>query len=139
MEGAPLSYVIRKDDAAITNATELAALKTNHERLIKGAEMSGTVYETDNGKVFSFIKGLALNSQVYSFLHPFEATHDGRGALKTLDKHFQGDTKIGRSKDKAYAAIKAVTYTGETQNWGYEDYTTLHADNHQILFEAGEP
>eukprot|EP00957_Ditylum_brightwellii_P041978 3178792-Ditylum_brightwellii.AAC.1 len=50
MDGAPLSYVIRKDDAAITNTTKLSALKTNHERLIKGAGMSGTSYETDNGK-----------------------------------------------------------------------------------------
>eukprot|EP00957_Ditylum_brightwellii_P062857 4768952-Ditylum_brightwellii.AAC.1 len=63
MEGAPLSYVIRKDDAAMTNTSELAALKTNHERLIKGAEMSVTAYETDNENVFSFIKGLVLNSQ----------------------------------------------------------------------------
>eukprot|EP00957_Ditylum_brightwellii_P125674 9579778-Ditylum_brightwellii.AAC.1 len=63
MEGAPLSYVIKKDDAAITNMAELAVLKINHERLIKGAEMSGTAYETDNGNVFSFIKGLILNSQ----------------------------------------------------------------------------
>ena len=80
--------------------------------------MSGTAYETDNGKVFSFIKGLVLNSQVYSFLHPFEVTRDGRGAMKALDKHFQGDTRIGRSKDEAYAAIKAASYTGETRNWG---------------------
>eukprot|EP00957_Ditylum_brightwellii_P165360 12590216-Ditylum_brightwellii.AAC.1 len=100
MEGAPLSYVIRKDDASITNMTKLAVLKTSHERLIKGSEMSGTAYETDNGK---------------------------------------GDTRIGRSKDEAYAAIKATTYTWETQNWGYEDYMTLHADNHWILSEAGEP
>eukprot|EP00957_Ditylum_brightwellii_P097688 7440549-Ditylum_brightwellii.AAC.2 len=50
MKGAPLSYAIRKDDATITNTTELVAPKINHERLIKGAEMSGTAYETDNGK-----------------------------------------------------------------------------------------
>eukprot|EP00957_Ditylum_brightwellii_P203940 15336854-Ditylum_brightwellii.AAC.1 len=49
MEGAPLSYVIRKDDAATAHTTELTALKTNHDRLIKGSEMSGTPYETDNG------------------------------------------------------------------------------------------
>eukprot|EP00957_Ditylum_brightwellii_P060931 4625617-Ditylum_brightwellii.AAC.1 len=109
MEGAPLSYVIRKDDAAVTNKTKLAALKINQERLVKGAEMSGTIHETDNRKVFSFIKGLVLNSQVYSFMHPFEATQDGHGALKALDKHFQGDTRIGKSKDEAYVAIKAAT------------------------------
>eukprot|EP00957_Ditylum_brightwellii_P177024 13485981-Ditylum_brightwellii.AAC.1 len=63
MEGAPLSYVIRKYDAAITNTTKLAALKTNHERRIKGAEMSGMAYETDNGKVLSSAKGLVLSSQ----------------------------------------------------------------------------
>eukprot|EP00957_Ditylum_brightwellii_P124465 9485660-Ditylum_brightwellii.AAC.1 len=101
--------------------------------------MSGTAYETDNGKVFLFIKGLVLDSQVYSFLHPFEATHDGHGALKALDKHFQGDTRIDRIKYEAYAAIMIATYTGETWNWGYKDYMTFHADNHQILFEAGEP
>eukprot|EP00957_Ditylum_brightwellii_P036809 2787807-Ditylum_brightwellii.AAC.1 len=50
MKGAPLSYVIKKDDAAITDTTKLVALKTNHERLIKGAEMSGMAYETDNEK-----------------------------------------------------------------------------------------
>eukprot|EP00957_Ditylum_brightwellii_P091398 6958867-Ditylum_brightwellii.AAC.1 len=130
MGGSPLSYVIRKGDAAITDTAELVALKTNHERLIKGTEMSGTAYGTDNRKVFSFIKGLVLNSWVYLFLHPFEATCDGRGALKALDKHFQGDTRIGRSNDEAYATIKAATYTGEIQNWGYKDYTTLHTDNH---------
>eukprot|EP00957_Ditylum_brightwellii_P092053 7007582-Ditylum_brightwellii.AAC.1 len=101
--------------------------------------MSGMAYETDNGKVVSFIKGLVLNSQVHLFLHPFEATHDGHGSLKALDKHFQGDTRIGWSKDEAYASIKTATYTGETRNWGYEDYTTLYSDNHLILFEAGEP
>eukprot|EP00957_Ditylum_brightwellii_P091299 6952254-Ditylum_brightwellii.AAC.2 len=92
--------------------------------------MSGTTYETDNGKMFSFIKGLVLNSQACSFLHPFEATHDGCGALKAPDKHFQGDTRIDSSKDEAYAAIKVATYTGDTWNWGCKDYMTLHANNH---------
>eukprot|EP00957_Ditylum_brightwellii_P130667 9968149-Ditylum_brightwellii.AAC.1 len=101
--------------------------------------MSGTSYETDNGKVFSFFNGLVLSSQVYSCLHPFEATCDGCGALKTLDKHFQGNTRICRSKDEAYTAIKVATYSEETQDWGYKDYMTLHADNHWILFEAGKP
>eukprot|EP00957_Ditylum_brightwellii_P133054 10145523-Ditylum_brightwellii.AAC.1 len=50
MEGSPLSYVIKKDDAAIINTTDLVALKTNHKMLIYGTEMSGTAYETDNGK-----------------------------------------------------------------------------------------
>eukprot|EP00957_Ditylum_brightwellii_P190187 14477051-Ditylum_brightwellii.AAC.1 len=91
MEGAPLSYVIKKYDAAITNMSELVALKTNHKRLIKGTEISGTAYDTNNGNIF----------------------HSSRDfALKALDKHFQGDARIGKSKDEAYAAIKADAYTG---------------------------
>eukprot|EP00957_Ditylum_brightwellii_P091235 6946282-Ditylum_brightwellii.AAC.1 len=94
MDRAPLPYVIRKVDAAITNIAELATLKIDHEMLLKGAEMPGTSYETDNKKSFSFINGLVLNSQVYLFFHPFEATCDGCGALKALDKHFQDDARI---------------------------------------------
>ena len=59
--------------------------------------------------------------------------------MLALDQHFQGDSRIGRTKEEAYASIASATYERETRNWGYEKYVTIHADAHRILEEAGEP
>ena len=138
MEGIPMDYVVRKQDAPLT-LEELPPEASSHDKKTKTVALSGPAWEEDNGTVFALIKQLTLKSHVWSFISQYEATRNGRAAFQTLDQHFQGDARIGRSKQEAYEAIAAASYKGETRNWGYELYLQVHADNHRILQEAGEP
>ena len=97
LEGIPMDYVVRKQDAAMALA-DLPEESSSHDKKTKTVSLSGPAWEEDNGMVFALIKQLTLKSHVWSFVSPYETRSVCRGAFQTLDQHFQGDARIGRSK-----------------------------------------
>jgi len=65
MDRVPFSYVIRPDAAP---GDPLAAYATEHARLIAITPHAGLEYETDNGRVFDYLKSWTLNGPAWTWI-----------------------------------------------------------------------
>jgi hypothetical protein len=131
----PLDYVVRKDDDVAAPDTEF---KTEHEKLVLSTPHTGTAFNKDNGKVWIQVKQLTVNGPAWTYVAPFEKKRDGRGAVKALNSHYEGDAVVSKSKAAAFDVLEHTTYTGECRNFGMERYTKALSTAFQTLDEYGE-
>lgn len=130
-----LDYVVRKDDAVAALDTEF---ETEHEKLVLSTPHTGTAFDKDNGKVWIQVKQLTVNGPAWTYVAPFEKKRDGRGAVKALNSHYEGDAVMSKSKAAAFDVLEHTTYTGERRNFGMEKYTNALSTAFQTLDEYGE-
>ncbi|EEC44922.1 predicted protein [Phaeodactylum tricornutum CCAP 1055/1] len=131
----PLDYVVRKDDDVAAPDTEF---ETEHEKLVLSTPHTGTAFDKDNGKVWIQVKQLTVNGPAWTYVAPFEKKRDGRGAVKALNSHYEGDAVMSKSKAAAFDVLEHTTYTGKRRNFGMEKYTNALSTAFQTLDEYGE-
>ncbi|ACI65726.1 predicted protein, partial [Phaeodactylum tricornutum CCAP 1055/1] len=98
----------------------------------------GDAFDKDNGKVWIQVKRLTVNGPAWTYVAPFEKKRDGRGAVKALNSHYEGDAVMSKSKAAAFDVLEHTTYTGERRNFGMEKYTNALSTAFQTLNEYGE-
>jgi hypothetical protein len=135
MDRVPFSYLIRPDAAP---GDPLAAYATEHARLIAIMPHAGLEYETNNGRVFDYLKSWTLNGPAWTWIRSFSAHRDGRAALLALLEHYEGDAQRDRVKDAAYLAISQARYHGDRKRFSFETYVTIHQDAYEDLEQYGQ-
>lgn len=131
----PLEYIVRRNDAPLPADADFT---TEHERVVQTTPHSGTTYATDNGKVWPVIKQLTLNGPAFAYIGAFERTRDGRGAIKALVNHYEGESNMSKTKQNAYDDMTNLVYSGERRNFTFEIYVNRHTRAHMVLAEYGE-
>jgi hypothetical protein len=75
------------------------AYQSKHHCLIAITPLQGIKFEDDNGKVFDALKSWTLNGSVWTWMHAWNNTRNGRNAWLALVSHFEGDTQRDHAKD----------------------------------------
>jgi hypothetical protein len=84
------------------------------------------------------VKQLTVNGPAWTNVAPIEKKRDGRGAVKVLNSHYEGDAVMSKSKVAAFDVLEHTTYTGERRNFGMERYTNALSTASQTLDKYGE-
>jgi len=128
MDRVPFSYIIRPD--AIPGDPQVS-YPNEHSRLIAITPHAGLEFDTDNGRVFDYLKSWTLNGPAWTWIRSFNAARNGRVAWLALMEHFKGDVQKDRVKDAAYAAISQARYFGDKKRFSFETYITIHQDAYE--------
>lgn len=133
--GIPLSYVIRKQDAAEEPGT---VYETFIEEMAALVILEGEGYNADNERVWIKLKELTLNGPAWNYAQPFERTKDGRGAFKAMRNHFEGPATINARLNEAMQTIETLTYRGESKHYTFESYVQKRLEAHRTVVDCGE-
>lgn len=131
----PLEYVVRREDDVAPPGTVFV---TDHERLVASTPHTGSAFAEDNGKVWTVIKQLTLNGPAFAYIGSHERTRNGRGAIKSLISHYEGESNMSKTKQQAYDDMTNLVYSGERRNFTFETYVNRHSKAHMILAEYNE-
>jgi hypothetical protein len=133
----PLAYVIRQAIAPVTDPALIAGFSTDHERLLSTAPLQGDTFETDNGKVYTLLESLTIKGNYHSYLEPYQANRDGRGAYLALFTHFEGPNIVGMSLEDAYKNIDKLQYTGDRANFSFDSFVDRHVKAYSTIKRLG--
>jgi uncharacterized membrane protein YgcG len=135
----PLARVIRAD---IEVPDEVADPATNYssriDELIARAPIGAVGaededYLVDRGTVWDLIESITRNDPSWTYVKVAQTTRDGRMAYLALESHYLGPNNVNHQASKAEALLKSATYQGETRNWNFEKYASLHVEQFNIL------
>jgi len=129
--GAPLSYVIRKD---LDEGTEWESLDRK-TRQIHSASLEGFTFNIDSKRVLTLLKELCLDTEAETWFRNIKC---GRVAMKALQIHYDGSDESKRRKEEARAKLKNVYYKHEG-TFTFEKFVTNLYDAFQILVKYREP
>ena len=91
-----------------------------HQRLIAVTPHKGLEFQTDNGKVFDYLKSWTLYGPAWTWIRSYGRARNGRAVWLALLAHYEGDAQKDRMKDAAYAAIAAARYFGERKRFSFD-------------------
>jgi len=129
--GAPLSYVIRKD---LDEGVEWESLDRKMQQ-IHTALLKGFTFNIDSKRVLTLLKELCLDTEAETWFRNIKC---GREAMKALQIHYDGPDESKRRKEKARSKVKSVYYKREG-TFPFEKFVTNLYDAFQVLEKYGEP
>ena len=130
--GIPLAYLIR-EQAAVTAAIVQADYPTLDDRLIACIEHQGTMYREDNKALYSLLKQKTIDGPYWTFVEPFEATKDGRGAYLRIYSQAEGPNTVNTRVTKAYNDMQTLRFNGKSKNFTIDTYIQRHQACHNVL------
>ena len=80
-----------------------------------------------------------MNGPGWDYIRSFGRGKNRQKAWKFLIKHYLGTGPISTEKRKAYAAIMATKYTGESSRFTFETYVSMLQNAYETLAEFDEP
>ena len=104
------------------------------ERLIYQAPHQGANYKADNNQVYRIIKSKVIGSDNLKWIHPFDRSQDGRGAMNQLRHHYDGPGQVQRKITQAEVQIASLHYMSE-QAFSFERFITKLNGAFQVLDE----
>jgi len=129
--GAPLSYVIRKD---LDEGIEWESLDRKTQQIYT-ASLEGSMFNIDSKRVLTLLKELCLDTEAETWFRNIKC---GREAMKALQIHYDGPDESKRRKEEARSKLKNVYYKHEG-TFPFEKFVTNLYDAFQILEKYGEP
>jgi len=135
MDRVPFSYVIRENTVP-GNPND--PYPNEHARLIAITPHVGLEFETDNGRVYDYLKAWTLNGPAWTWIQSFNSARNGRAAWLALITHYEGDAQKDRVKDAAYTAIAQAKYFGDRKKFSFETYVTVHQEAFEDLEQYGQ-
>ena len=132
----PLAYVVRTEVEAPDEATDPSTNYTTSAaemiaRAPHGAD--NETYEINNGKVLEILSGMFRDTTAWTYIKPFVATKDGRGAYFAVFGHYLGEDSVDNQAHMSEKALATLNYNGEGRRWNFETYVTAMKKHHQIL------
>jgi len=106
-----IAYVIRPDkplgwDPAIDAVND-------YERLMYQLPLEGIAFEQDNETVFSLIQLAVVHTQAETWIYDHVPGRDGRGAMRALRNHYEGEAELDVQASKAQQVLDTLVYTNE--------------------------
>jgi len=129
--GAPLSYVIRKD---LDEGIEWESLDRKTQQ-IHTASLEGFMFTIDSERVLTLLKGLCLDTEAEAW---FRYIKCGRAAMKALQLHYDGPDESKRRKEEARSKLKNIYYKHEG-TFTFEKFITNLYEAFQVLEKYGAP
>jgi len=123
--GAPLSYVIRKD---LDEGIEWENLDRKTQQIYT-ASLEGFMFNIDSKRVLTLLKGLCLDTEAETWFRNIKC---GREAIKAVQIHYDGPDESKRRKEEARSKLKNVYYKHEGK-FTFEKFVTNLYDAFQIL------
>jgi hypothetical protein len=77
--------------------------------------LNGIAFEQDNETVFSFIQLAVVHTQAETWIYDHVPARDGRGAMRALRNHYEGDAELDVQASKAQHVLDTLVYTNEKQ------------------------
>jgi len=97
----------------------------------------GSSYRGDNKKLWNMLEAALLNSDPCNMIAQFFRTKDGRKAWIALKSHYEGEDYVQQIREEAMSRLKTVHYRGETRNFKWENYVSVHIKAHKQLLDVG--
>ena len=130
--GIPLAYLIR-EQAEVSAATVQADYPTLDDRLIACIAHQGSMYREDNKSFYSLLKQKTIEGPYWTFVEPFEASKDGRGAYLRLYSQAEGPNTVNTRVTKAYGDMQNLKFNGKSKNFTIDTYIQRHQACHNVL------
>ena len=131
--GIPLSYVIRKNDAANINGTFTDFLTET----IECAPLTGEYYMADRLTVFNMIISFTTGQPSHDWIKSTIRYSDGRRSMKALRDHFEGEGNASRNKAEADRLKDTLHYKSE-RSMTFETFLTQCQKMYNIYEKEGE-
>ena len=139
--GFPLDYII--DDTPRTVTSSRAALIEAERVEVEDVDyyrthavLFGPQFKADNKSLWTKLKKLLLGTDCYNHISDFSDKKDGRGAWQALTSVFEGPNFKARLRELAFTRLNNTFYKGETANFNFEKYVTIHKKAHTMLQQA---
>jgi len=104
--GAPLSYVIRKD---LNEDVEWESLDRKTQQIYT-ASLEGLIFNIDSKRVLTLLKELCLDTEAETWFRNIKC---GREAIKALQIHYDCTDESKRRKEEARAKLNTIYYKHE--------------------------
>jgi hypothetical protein len=82
---------------------------------------------------------LTIKGNYHSYLEPFQANRNGRGAYLALFVHFEGPNIVGMSLEEAYSQLEKLQYTGDRMNFTFNSFVDRHVKAYSTIKRLGGP
>jgi len=129
--GAPLSYVIRKD---LDEGIEWESLDRKTLK-IHTASLEGFMFNIDSRKILTLLKELCLDMEAEAWFRNIKC---GRAAMKALQLHYDGPDESKRRKKEARSKLRNIYYKRE-RTFTFEKFVTNLYEAFQVLEKYGAP
>jgi len=133
--GIPLLYVISESNEGDID-DDYTCMR---DKLVNCIQLSGPVYQADNGNILSLLVQHMKNTEGTSMVKKNSWRRDGRKAWQDLLLHFEGDIYKEYFAQEASAILRNSTYNGSRQKFTFGDYPNRDASAHVKLRNAGKP
>ena len=87
----------------------------------------------DNKTVFDELAEMTRNYACWSYVKPFLRSHNGRATYVVFHNHYLGLNNIDNMAALAEQKLNSTTYKREGRRWDFEQYVTVHQEQHTIL------
>ena len=136
--GIPMMYV-QRFHTDVTPEMLLATYENTDEEFMCTFKLEGEAWNADNGTYWNELKPLIIDGPGWTYIKPFGARKDGRGAIIALTMQAEGSAALKQRKSAAYSSITSARFRGATRNYTLDSYIELHASAHAELLECKEP
>jgi hypothetical protein len=94
------------------------------------------MFECDNGKVYTLLESLTIKGNYHSYLKPFQAKRNGRGAYLALFVQFEGPN-IWYVARRCVQAAEKLQYTGDRMNFTSDSFVDRHVKAYSTIKRLG--
>ena len=139
----PLGYVIRKDVVVPGEATDPPFGHPNsrytslRDEITARADHSAPQYHVDNARVFELLNdAVQEHKHVQTWIKPFAASRDGRGAWLAFKAHYRGSSEIEAIETAAKNRLDTLVYRGEKSQYNLETHVSMNRKSHIEIAKA---
>jgi hypothetical protein len=109
----------------------------DYERLVYQLPLNGIAFEQDNETVFSLIQLAVVHTQAETWIYDHVPGRDGRGAMRALRNHYEGEAELDVQASKAQYILDTLIYTNE-RNMTFEAMITKLNKAYNALKRQGQ-
>jgi hypothetical protein len=131
--GRPLAYIIRENVAVPDEATDPAfgeprtVYTSLRDEIMNRSSHVGSHYAVDSARVFELLnEAVSEHKHVKTWIKPYVATRDGRGAWKAFKAHYRGSSELEAIEVAAEQRLENLQYRGEKQRYNFEMHVSMH-------------
>jgi hypothetical protein len=136
----PLVYVIRLDQAVPPAAGDPPFGEPNskyaslRDEVVARADHAAPQYMVDNARVFELLNEAVMeHKNVKTWIKPFAATRDGRGAWLAFKAHYRGSSELDAIEEAASHRLETLVYRGEKPRYNFETHVSMQRKCHLEL------
>ena len=86
---------------------------TEYEQLMYQLPLNGIAFDQDNEAVFSMIQLAVVHTPAETWIYDHVAGRDGRGAMRALRDHYEGEAELDVRATKAQQTLNTLVYTNK--------------------------